>query len=329
MELERQFIERTEFSPVRKGYDPDEVDQHLREIARAVEELKRSQQASAPTSAGSVAGAAAEQVRAIVEAAESSAARIEADASAEADRLTSEATRAAEEERNTAHDEAERVRREAEEAARETRERSEADAAEHLAKVQDATSGMRERADTVETDLQGLVDQLRGTIESVVESVRSSAGSLEAELESIHAGLEVAREPIGEEETGESAAFEAGAGQPTAVGAVDTEDDAPEDQLLAAEPEHPDEAAPQDELDYEDEVATGEVETGEVEEVAAEEPAQAASSEGEGTEGARLIALNMALNGTPREETARYLEENFNLEDQDGILDEVYARVGG
>ena len=37
----------------------------------------------------------------------------------------------------------------------------------------------------------------------------------------------------------------------------------------------------------------------------------------------------MALNGTPREETARYLEENFDLEDQDAILDEVYARVGG
>ena len=34
------------------------------------------------------------------------------------------------------------------------------------------------------------------------------------------------------------------------------------------------------------------------------------------SEGARLIALNMALNGTPRDETARYLEENFELEDQ-------------
>ena len=34
----------------------------------------------------------------------------------------------------------------------------------------------------------------------------------------------------------------------------------------------------------------------------------------------------MALNGTPREETSRYLEENFDLEDQGTILDEVYAR---
>ena len=48
-----------------------------------------------------------------------------------------------------------------------------------------------------------------------------------------------------------------------------------------------------------------------------------------GAEGARLIALNMALNGTPRDETARYLEQNFELDDQDALLDEVYARVGG
>ena len=45
--------------------------------------------------------------------------------------------------------------------------------------------------------------------------------------------------------------------------------------------------------------------------------------------GARLIALNMALNGTPRDETARYLSQNFDLDDQDSLLDEVYARVGG
>ena len=47
------------------------------------------------------------------------------------------------------------------------------------------------------------------------------------------------------------------------------------------------------------------------------------------TEGARLIALNMALNGTPREETDRYLAENFNLPDRRGLLDEVYASVEG
>ena len=46
------------------------------------------------------------------------------------------------------------------------------------------------------------------------------------------------------------------------------------------------------------------------------------------SEGARLIALNMALNGTPRDETDRYLAEHFELGDRKALLDEVYARVG-
>ena len=44
-------------------------------------------------------------------------------------------------------------------------------------------------------------------------------------------------------------------------------------------------------------------------------------------EGARLVALNMALNGTSREETDRYLAENFDLADRGALLDEVYATV--
>src|SRR4051794_34372481 len=58
-------------------------------------------------------------------------------------------------------------------------------------------------------------------------------------------------------------------------------------------------------------------------------PAAAPAKDGQSSEGARLIALNMALSGTPREETARYLRENFDLDDQDDLLDDVYARAGG
>ena len=46
-------------------------------------------------------------------------------------------------------------------------------------------------------------------------------------------------------------------------------------------------------------------------------------------EGARLIALNMALNGNSREEIDRYLDENFELNDRDALLDEVYSSVEG
>ncbi len=45
-------------------------------------------------------------------------------------------------------------------------------------------------------------------------------------------------------------------------------------------------------------------------------------------EGARLIAFNMALNGTPREETESYLRDNFDLPDPGGLLDDVYAQAG-
>ena len=44
--------------------------------------------------------------------------------------------------------------------------------------------------------------------------------------------------------------------------------------------------------------------------------------------GARLIALNMALSGSSREETARYLADHFALDDPDALLDDVFARAG-
>ena len=56
-------------------------------------------------------------------------------------------------------------------------------------------------------------------------------------------------------------------------------------------------------------------------------PPPPAGHPGRRPRGRRVIALNMALNGSPRDETARYLAENFELEDPDALLDEVYARV--
>ncbi len=44
--------------------------------------------------------------------------------------------------------------------------------------------------------------------------------------------------------------------------------------------------------------------------------------------GARLIALNMALSGSSREEIARYLAEHFSLDDPESLLDDVFARAG-
>ncbi len=43
--------------------------------------------------------------------------------------------------------------------------------------------------------------------------------------------------------------------------------------------------------------------------------------------GARLIALNMALNGAPRAETERYLHRNFSLPDGAKIAADAYRRA--
>src|SRR5918912_2664465 len=82
MELERRFIERTDFPAARRGYERVEVDHHLRQVADGVEELKRSTPAG---DSSSVASAAAEQVRGIVDAAERSAAEIRSKAEREAE----------------------------------------------------------------------------------------------------------------------------------------------------------------------------------------------------------------------------------------------------
>jgi uncharacterized membrane protein YccC len=66
----------------------------------------------------------------------------------------------------------------------------------------------------------------------------------------------------------------------------------------------------------------------------APEPAPAteqapAAAPAEGNEGARVIALNMAMGGSTRDETRRYLAENFELDDPEALLDDVYARASG
>jgi DivIVA domain-containing protein len=55
--------------------------------------------------------------------------------------------------------------------------------------------------------------------------------------------------------------------------------------------------------------------------------AKAADPSGD-EEAARLVALDMALAGTPREETERYLAEHYTLDDPGSVLDDVYALAG-
>ena len=44
--------------------------------------------------------------------------------------------------------------------------------------------------------------------------------------------------------------------------------------------------------------------------------------------GARLVALNLALEGAQREEAARYLAEHYRLDDLEVLLDDVFTSAG-
>jgi DivIVA domain-containing protein len=314
VDLDRHFIERNDFSAARRGYDPDEVDRHLAEIADAVNELKRTQ----TRSPSSLAATAAEQVRGIVEAAERSAADIQEQAESEAKRIVDDATARS----------------------REAREKADADAVQRVTKAEEATDRMLERTNGVESEIDRLLGEMRAAAGNLVENLRSSATSLNVELTSIREEFAGVREARLEPSTGDSGAAAAVAAEPEPpavedAGPVDAEPEVvaevteieetavievPAEEELEAEAE----AGAVDEPADEEEPATA------VEEAPAE--AEAGSRGGRsirGAEGARLIALNMALNGTPRDETARYLSQNFDLDDQDSLLDEVYARVGG
>jgi hypothetical protein len=53
----------------------------------------------------------------------------------------------------------------------------------------------------------------------------------------------------------------------------------------------------------------------------------AATAENGDIDGARLVALNMALNGESRADTERYLAEHFQLAERQKLVEEVYAAI--
>ncbi|HYP49150.1 MAG TPA: hypothetical protein VEQ61_10975 [Thermoleophilaceae bacterium] len=224
--------------------------------------------------------------------------------------------------------------------------------AEHVRQVRDAAAGMLERADAIERDLGSLVAQL-------AEGLRAGAASLSAAVGQLPTS--VPRPAAVRAETPPPA--DTGPDVPPPDVELEPERDEGQDSIA-----EPDDAAQPEQLAERDQLAEpvqaaeldqpaepGDlVESGQlaerdhfVERDHFAEPDEAAADAGaaeaprgattgangqadraNGSEGARLIALNMALNGTPREETAGYLRENFELDDPEQLLDDVYARAG-
>jgi DivIVA domain-containing protein len=285
MALDRQSIEKRDFPIGRRGYEPEAVDAHLARIAEEVEELRRrsggaAASSGASSSPASLAQAASEQVRSIVEAAESSAAAIE----------------------RGAQDEALRIRDEAESDARQTRDEAVAQSQEQVGNVRSVTTQMLQRVDAMESELAGLV-----------ESLRTGANRLTADMSLLEGGMGDLYDAAGRGEIPAPTAAEPAKPEapPRTAASV------PPPAVAEIDGEGSDEPEAAEEVFVEETVAV---------EVVAPVEAESAPAESD-TEGARLVALNMALNGTSREETDRYLAENFDLADRGGLLDEVYATV--
>ena len=199
-----------------------------------------------------------------------------------------------------AEEEAREIRAEASTEADATREHATSEARDYVGKVSESTTGMLERIDAMENELGALI-----------ESLRTGSNRLNADLQLLEGNLAAVKNavvprPQFEPEAGAGAAAQ----RPAAV---------PPDAVEQAAPAVPT-AEPFEELVGVAGAASGEVLTD-----ASSEPRLAKAANGGDDESARLIALNMVMNRTPRDEIDRYLAENFRLTDRRGLLDEVYS----
>ena len=298
MELDRQQIERRDFPIVRRGYDPATVDAHLRALSAEVEEFQREAEHRGQESLASVAGT---HVQGILEAAQATAETIEREAAQDA----------------------QRVREAADADARRTREEAIARAREHVAAVSQATEVLLARVGSID-----------GETRTLVESLRAGAGRLAGDLTTVEAEME--------------ALYDAAAGRAlsgrggVAVGGPPANADLGESGVTRLQPvARPAEALVGSHAELDGELAAQsyvdaatEPEPLAGEPPAHEEPLFVPEESGEQTlagdlDGARLVALNMALNGDSRQDTGRYLAENFEISEPERLLDEVYAAIEG
>jgi hypothetical protein len=189
------------------------------------------------------------------------------------------------------------IQRQAEEAAREIRDEAASEA--HSTREQASTQSREfvTRVSEATAVMLQRLEAMESELSAVIESLRTSATRLSADLQLLEGNLSEVKDAV--------------APRPRFEPEPDAGDMVPEAPAVV-------------EAEVEKEAVVAEVEGG-----MGEGAPEGAGDGSDDSEGARLIALNMALNGTPREETDRYLAENFQLADRSTLLDEVYASVEG
>jgi DivIVA domain-containing protein len=194
--------------------------------------------------------------------------------------------------------EAQKVREDADLDAERTREDAVAKARVHVAAVARIATILLER-----------VGAMDGEVTALIESLRSGAGRLAGDLSAVEASMS----ELYDAAAGRSAEAAAAAAEPAPAAFEAELDDAMAEAPVASEfPPQPSIASQ----------PAGASSGGQGE----AEDESAASGD---VDGARLIALNMALNGESRADTERYLAENFQLPDRLKLIDEVYAAIEG
>ncbi len=340
VDIDRQAIERRDFPIARRGYEPAAVDAHLRALAAEIEQLQR--ELSEGGGRTSLASAAGNQVQSILAAAEATAADFERDAA----------------------DSAHTTREEADRDAARTREQAIVQARAHVAAVAQATAVLLERVGSMDAQVSALVDSVRAGADRLATDLGAVETNMD-ELYDAAAGKAVTRAVAGEpppqpsvpappapqhpapQLAGQAPAPPippppSGAAAPQVRAAqttppplsppetaqpdahVDPEAPAPHGHRAAAHPLSPPEAAaPGVHVDPEAPPPRARIATG----AGSGGQAGAQAPDNGDLDGARLIALNMALNGESREDADRYLAENFQLADRGKLIDEVYAAI--
>ena len=309
MELERQAIERRDFPIARRGYEPAAVDAHLQALARGVDELVRSHAAAGAEP--SLASAAASQVQSILQAAERAAADIERDA----------------------RELAQELREAAERDARETREQAIEQARAHVTAVSRATSALLERVGALDAEASALLESLRAGANRLAADLTTVDANM-GELYDAASGRGRAHAEGATTAEAPSEAVDVSLAEPLAGASAGAAPASASPPAASASPAAP----PASTVEQQPPATVPQAPTASSEPSAppsptqppAQPPAQAAGeqkAEDGDVDGARLVALNMALNGETREATERYLAENFRLSERRRLVDEVYAAI--
>jgi hypothetical protein len=209
------------------------------------------------------------------------------------------------------------IERQAQEAARAAREDADRDAQRtreqaiehaqaHVAAVAQATSVLLERVSSMDAEVTALV-----------ESLRTGANRLASDLAAV--------------DTNMGELYDAASGKadaPVTTRAVAAEAEQPRPAVPSPPiPSPPSPPSPPSRQAARPAAAAPLARAGNGANEAEESRSRTPAPSGGDLDGARLIALNMALNGESRADADRYLAENFQLADRQALIDEVYAAI--